>query len=165
VKNILRTALLWLMMLAVPTQGMAAAVMLYCGPGHDGGGARPVTAMHSEGLAARTGHGHASKEASHGHPDHGHSDHGHAAHAAMAGPAAEQPSVDRHHAPGEPSASSASDATCSVCAACCNATALMTQAFALPASAGKLAPLPGGVALPFEFFTDGPRRPPRSFLA
>jgi hypothetical protein len=147
VKRILRTLLLWLMMLALPTQGMAAATLLYCGPVH-AGGATSTPVRPSEVAAAHAEHGHAhmhaSRQAGHVHSDHAQ---------------AELADASAH------SMTPAVDTACSVCAACCSATAIMAKPLFMPAQAEPLAPVRAGTALAVDFFTDGPRRPPRTFLA
>ena len=47
----LRTTLVWLMVLATPMQGYAAATMLYCGPGHHSAATKPETAGHAGSAA------------------------------------------------------------------------------------------------------------------
>jgi hypothetical protein len=158
VKRVLRTLLIVLMMLALPAQGMAAASMLYCGPAHAGGGAKSVAVVPSEMAPAEHGHAHAhvSEETGHAHPDH--------AHAGKA-TAGAQAAVDPEYAQASEHSTNGAAADCSVCAACCSATGLMGAPRVLAARAQALVPAQVTTALAFDFFTEGPRRPPRSSFA
>ena len=98
----LRFLMLWLLMAAVPLQGLAAASMLYCGMGAQHG------AAHSMAVAATLG----PDPTSHGH-DH-ERDHG-----AMA--KAEKSADGQQQLPG-------AEHECSVCAACSKAVAITTVA-------------------------------------
>jgi hypothetical protein len=139
-----RLAVMWLVALALPLQGLAAATMLSCGPGHHRmAAAQPVSApAHDRGA-----HDHAS--ASHAHD------------------------ADQHEAATDPKDRDGTAAgemhqlakfKCSACAACCSATAL-------PSSVITFDPQQHAAdfdALPFapsvQFQTGGPERPPRSSL-
>ena len=51
---LIRTLLIWLLMLAIPAQGVAAAAMAFCGPKHHGGGSavtvdRAASPVHAHG--------------------------------------------------------------------------------------------------------------------
>lgn len=62
-----RLLVLWIMMIAVPFQGYAAAAMLYCGPGHAGAtaavSAEPSVAHDHAQHPHGDGHGHPHQEA------------------------------------------------------------------------------------------------------
>jgi len=52
---LVRTLLIWLLVLAVPAQGAAAATMAFCGPNHHGG---ESTSTHSETSSNASEHSH-----------------------------------------------------------------------------------------------------------
>ena len=133
----LRRVLLWLLMLALPLQGLAGVARLHCadGPGTDAA------------VASHAAHGAAGPAADHSHATAGHphatADHDHGA-AASATP------------------DDGAAASCSACAACCVALALVPQWPQAGASAPRdLVPLPPQ-APATTFLTSGPERPPRS---
>lgn len=132
---------MWLLLLALPMQGVAAATLLHCGPGHHGMqlSDAPV-AQHSAGATTShhgTGHGDA------------------AMHANMPG----------DHAPSAADISKLSKLKCSACASCCLGLALPTAVVALTPFAPADAPVFVIRVEPVGFFTDGPDRPPRLRLA
>lgn len=99
-----RTLLVWLVMAAIPLQGLAAASMLFCGMGAHHAPAQQIAAVkHMKAMQAADG-------ATGGHD---HSKHGHAA--------AEQPekSIDTSNTQ-LPDASH----KCGVCASCCHSIAI-----------------------------------------
>jgi len=137
-----RVLMIVLLALAIPVQGVAVAAMLYCGPDHLAGGTAGHSAGHEGGHVhaqdgpAQTGHEHVQ-------PD------------MLAADLASLPD-----APDQPA-----QAKCSVCAGCCSAAAIAasTSLFSPPG----MEPLPVLMSsgLAYSFITDGPLRPPRSFLA
>ena len=135
---------MWLLALAVPAQGFAAASMLNCGPGHHG----------TVSDQARTNHHHDA----HGHDG---------AAATTAGEADEHVDVASSDAEAAPAhgVHKSKTGSCSACASCCTVTAPPSAAptFEAAPAPDVFQPLaPPGVA---AFLTDGPQRPPRSFLA
>ena len=156
--RLLRIVLTWLLVLAVPAQGFAAASMPNCGAGHHGAVAG----------STQTEHGHGSRpygDAAASHAVSGH-DEAVAVHAGA-------DDTDAAVAPGDPQAVSAAahglhegkTGSCSACASCCTAAVLPSAASTFEAApAPEVFPLPAppGVA---AFLTDGPERPPRAFLA
>ena len=142
--RIWRIAVMWLLALAVPAQGFAAASMLNCGPGHHGTVSGPARADHH-------------------HDAHGHD--GAAAADAEADEAGENVvSNDSEPAPAH-GVHKGKTGSCSACASCCTVTAPPSAVPAFEAAPARdvFQPLaPPGVA---AFLTDGPQRPPRSFLA
>ena len=141
-----RSALMWLLLLALPLQGFAAVTMLNCGPNHQ--------RMWEAALAEPAG--------SHDHATRGHHQH-------------EMSTAGNHHdtasADAETDPSSVHQLNkltkfkCSACAACCIGVALPTAALAF-------ASMPPAEALRFfvpaphvDFVTDGLDRPPRLLLA
>lgn len=138
-RSLLRSLFVWLLALALPLQGIAAAGMQACGPTH--GHTGPVAASVHD-----AGHGHAGA-----HPVHG-DVHGEA-HA---------PAV------GHPSAGAelpAAGHQCGACAACCPAVAL-PSVLVLPAAPASeslvIASVPARLA---SFVPPGLERPPRALLA
>lgn len=141
-----RTALMWLLLVALPLQGFAAATMLHCGPNHHrllGAAAAPANEAHHHAAG------------------------GHHRHATVG--------TDGHHGTvGDDSAKDLSSVQhldnlakfkCSACAACCMGAALPTAAHAMacvpPAmTTAVFVPTPH-----VDFWSDGLDRPPRSFLA
>ena len=139
----LRLALMWLLLLALPLQGIAAATMLHCGPGHHGLQAADAPMAH-----------HDSAENS----DHHHGEAGHVEAAMHAGNGGD-------HAPSAADIAKLSKFKCSACASCCLGLALPTAVVALSTFAPADAPAFVVCVEPVGFFTDGPDRPPRLHLA
>lgn len=143
----LKTLLLSLLMLALPVQGLAAAVGLSCGPAHQHG----LEALNA--LNAFDGHA----------PDAATEDAGHAHHAAHEQHAHHQATDTNDDAVATDLQAAAS--TCSACAACCVGAVI-------PPSAMNLAPVDHGtlaaIAAPTSPFAghipDGLKRPPRPHL-
>jgi hypothetical protein len=149
---LIRTTLIWLMAIALPVQGAAAATMLACGPGHHG-----AAAAHSH-AGGDTVHVHADATEPHIHPE------GHAAPGKADSP---------HHELTSGSESASADGNdvhkaagkCSACASCCTVAVLPTSV--LPIGS---APAVDRVVAFFQaqaavFMTGGPERPPRTILA
>ena len=155
-----RTALVWLVMLAIPTQGFAAATMLYCGPGHQHALTGPEAATPAGYTAVAFQHAAShAQDAQAAHSDHGVHDH------AVSGAQHEESAnvADQASAPG--ASDQSPTAKCSVCALCCNAAAIVSSTLAVPPLSVSPAPVVTVFESPVTFFTDGPKRPPRSFLA
>ena len=142
--TILRSLIVWLVLLAVPFQGFASAAMLACGAGH----ATPAQ-------AAMPHVGHAMTHGMAGHDMSGHDMAAHD-HASMAHAASSQPDTFDH----------GGAHLCSACSACSIGAAIAPAL--LPALAVHAAPL---LSVPID---DGrlpsvhlalPERPPRPFLA
>ena len=127
---------IWLLAVALPLQGVAAATMAHCTPARG----------ESSGAA---GHDHAAPGVPHHHHD----------------AAADTAAAHAAHGAADTTVGDASPLhKCSACAACCIGLALPSAAFALPqppvASTAPAAPSAHEVA----FFTSGPERPPRAQL-
>ena len=152
--RILRITLMWLLALAVPAQGFAAASMLGCGPGQHGAAdtrshAGPMLGApmdeHAAGMTRHSYVGGFDADKDHDHDASGSSVHG---------------DLLKAHAGGK-----FTKGSCSVCASCCMACALPTEMVSFEATplVDFFLPLaPRSVA---PFLTDGPERPPRSVLA
>jgi hypothetical protein len=133
---IVRICLIWLLALAVPLQGVAAATMLVCGPHHQAGGAV-----------------HASPDVQ---PHHHGAHSGDDAHAHHAMPGADVGASGLAQADGH---------TCSACATCCSALALVGT-FGVPACPELASTLFDSVVPSVgRYCADGPDRPPRIHLA
>ena len=144
--RIWRIAVLWLLALAVPAQGFAAAAMLNCAAGHHGAVSGQTQAHH------------------------------HSAHEHDEAAAADTGTEDADEAGGNAASNDAKVAaahglhrgktgSCSACASCCTVAAPPSPVpmfEAMPASDVFQPLTPPGVA---AFLTGGPQRPPRSFLA
>ena len=146
----LRILLMWLIALAVPVQGFAAASMLGCGPGHQGtmtAGAHSVAPHeHRSATPQHTHDAGLEGDASDHHPD----------------PSA---AAKRGGATDAQAAGPSGAGSCSACASCCLAAALpatMLSFRADPVADFIALPMPRSLA---SFFTDGPERPPRPVLA
>jgi hypothetical protein len=137
----LKTFLLWLLIAALPLQGVAAVVKASCGQRH-----------HTAMMAADA----AGHESSHAHEE----GEGHHGHGAMAASDHELPNTGKD----SPSGSTLPHPACSACAACCvGAVAPPASAPLTPASdeVGKAIPAP---ILSFTgFIPPGLERPPKSF--
>jgi hypothetical protein len=132
---------MWLVALALPVQGVAAATMLHCGSESGHAGAVVVDkAIHAKSdspamAAAATEHTH--------HGVHGHVD--------AAEPAHDHASHDK--------------GGCSACASCCSAAALlMSPGMPMAATVVRAAAIALPTTLVVAFLTDGPDRPPRSIF-
>ncbi len=135
--SLLRLALLWLVMAALPLQGFAAASMLFCGP---------------------SGHASAAQQDSHDHASHS-QDGGHKHDAAHADTASSQP---QEGGPQTGAATVDDGHSCPICASCCNLVALSeTPALHLSTDAPRSPPLEG----PSRVLTRDaptPDKPPRA---
>ena len=127
---------MWLMLLALPLQGYAAAVGLHCGPQPQGVAHGSIDASvtlvtlvtlvtHDASAATPACHGGAST-----HP-----------------------------------IGTVSKFKCSACAACCFAAAFPSSALTFESVAPVTSPVFAAPAPVVGFFTDGPDRPPRSLLS
>lgn len=145
--RLVRTLLMWLLVLAVPVQGTAAATMAFCGSNHHGAG----QAAHLEQPTAAV-HVHEHHDDADG--DHHHAQAAHdedATATAQAAPHAKLVHADKHK--------------CSACASCCTVAALPSaiKAFQPDLLADSFLPLvPRGVTL---LLPGGLERPPRFVLA
>lgn len=146
-KRRIRIVLTWLLLAALPLQGVAGVTMLHCGPSHH-------ETMASLPPAQPAPHQHADAEHRHHHPAPG---------AAEGVTTVSSASVDD----AMPAADLATLTTqqCSACASCCVGAALPVARVVVEPIAPALPP-PFVVGTPtVGFFTDGPDRPPRLPLA
>ena len=145
---LIRALLIWLLVLAVPAQGAAAATMAFCGPNHHGGG----------GAAQMQ----ATAPTHHAHPDGAvASEHQHF----QATAAADEDSSASEDSVASAKGSHASKHKCSACASCCSVGAILSSVLAVPAPV--FAPTVFSALVPSvdTFAADGPDRPPRMVLA
>lgn len=153
-----RAFLVWVMVIAMPVQGMATSAMVVCGPSHE---------RMTQGLMLDAP-GVASSRAAHGHDDSA-MDHGvhqgEHVHPASGGPVADLPSAGAdvdgtvglfpHHG----------KFSCSACAACCSALALPAS-FVLPEPSTPVHLVRMASVEPVASHQpDGLERPPRTILA
>lgn len=148
-KRSLHLLLCWLLLVALPLQGWAAASMALCASTHAGPGLASVPA-HSAGEAHAPCHTHAQSD------PHGH------VHRAVDRPSAAEAGVD----PTDPAATatlSSGAGGCAVCAWCAHAvSSLPATGSACPAVAAGRGFEPASRALPaLSFLTPGLERPPR----
>jgi hypothetical protein len=138
-----RLVLAFLLVAAIPLQGLAAATMTLCASGHASSLGNPTAAAHD----AMSGHHRA---------DH------HMHHRESAASAEGDRSVDRtSHA----SLDKQSKPKCSVCASCCSAAAMPSPAIVFAAVVPTAFFAPTVSIGPPAFLTAGLERPPRAFLA
>jgi hypothetical protein len=142
-RKLARFIVMWLIAVALPFQGVAAATMLHCGS------ANPAPAASAHEGHAHHHHGADSTASSAGTPSHHHGDH----HGATAD-STSTPPLSHHQADGK--------ASCSACASCCSALALpttpvivATHTVADTITTLRLLPV-------VAFLTGGPERPPRT---
>jgi hypothetical protein len=141
----LRSLLIWLMVLAMPIQAVAAAGMQHCGAVHRLMQVVPTAAV------ALDGHDPVHEATPHQHAD-------------AAGLDIEMSAGDPSDA-GLNSTALGDDYTCSACANCCSAVALPASLVRLPAPSieAHAAALPATNVV--SFMSGGIDRPPRTFLA
>ncbi len=158
----IRTLLIWLLVLAVPAQGAAAATMAMCGPNHHAGGpGAALVHVLAGGISSESQHNvphaHSNDHAQHGpatHAAHDH-DHNHTMADVPAAGEASAPTQGMH----------AGQHKCSACASCCSVSAMLSPVLAVPVP--EVAPTVFSVVVPNveAFSADGPDRPPRIILA
>ncbi|MCU0923671.1 MAG: hypothetical protein MUF16_25660 [Burkholderiaceae bacterium] len=141
-RSIWRSVLTWLLVLAMPVQGIAAIGTQHCAPTHRG----IDLPAKAEQAQPRHAHGHARAEA-------------------VLAAVNESPVLGPDHSMNAEHAISTAYSNCSACAACCLALGLPSGALDLPAWAegSSLAP-PTMTGMP-SFVAGGLDRPPRNFLA
>ena len=153
--RVVRAFLVWVMVFAMPVQGMAASAMLFCGPSHE----RMMQGLVLDASASAPSHaGDAMHEmAAMDHGDHEHADSG--------APVASEPdmgadgdgmgSLFPHHG----------KFSCSACAACCTTLALPVS-FEQPQAVRTAHALRSSPVAPVASHQpDGLDRPPRAVLA
>jgi len=145
---LIRALLIWLLVLAVPAQGAAAATMAFCGPNHHGGGA---TAKLQPAAPANHAHHEGAVATEQEHPQ----------------AAAQTDEVSSAAAVTVVSAkvSDASKHKCSACASCCSVGAILSSVLAVPAPVFTPTVFSAVVPGVDTFASDGPDRPPRIVLA
>ena len=144
---VIRTFLIWLLVLAAPAQGAVAVTMVLCAPSHHGGAVSPAaqpapptnrTVLVSLEAAASTSTGQL----------------GHHKGASDLSAASSEP------AQGGPAANQ----TCSACASCCPVGAILSAGLAVPAPVVTSTVFGTVVSAVKASPTDGPDRPPRLVL-
>lgn len=147
-KPILRTVLLWVMVFAMPVQGMAASLMTFCGPSH--------TRM-MQGVEAD----HAGKSSAHAH-DHG-EQHPSSVHAALGDGDGSDRDSTFHDGGGLVSV--LGQFSCSACAACCSVMGFPAN-MQFPRQPEFVQAIPSPSIVPVQsHLPDGLDRPPREILA
>lgn len=143
--SLIKTLLIWMLVLAIPAQGVAAAGMAFCGPHHHGGGA---AAQMQPGAPATHAHHDGAAEAQHDHP--------HAA-AQVDKVSSASAAFDK--------ASDAGKHKCSACASCCSAGAILSSVLAVVSPLFAPTVITAVAPSVDMFAADGPERPPRIVLA
>ena len=141
-----RKALMWLLLLALPLQGFAAATMINCGPNHH----RMFSAAVTDRIES---HHHAAVE------PHQHSMGMADDHREMVGEAGTTDLPSVHHL------DKLSKFKCSACAACCIGAALPTAALAIASVPPAMMTASFVPTLHADFLADGLDPPPRLLLA
>ncbi len=151
----LRKFIVFMLVLALPTPGFAAAGMLACSPGH----ARMVAAPALDNRPAEAAQA----------PQYDYGSHHHAlndAHDPVLQDATAGHTMQVADAvSGAGALDTQAGTKCSACAACCFGAALVTGSVLSGTPEFSLTPLAASFPAPVSFITDGPIRPPRSFLA
>lgn len=138
--------MIWLLVLAIPAQGVAAATMAFCGPNHHSGGSATIAQQ------ATAEHRHQALDVQAAHYPHDEAQAVDSASNTDEIPAATKfVNADKH--------------TCSACASCCSAAAIFNTALVVPAP--ELTPTAFVAVVPAvdNFAADGLDRPPRIHLA
>ena len=148
---LVRLLVVWLLTLALPVQGFAAAAMLHCAGGHHDSAAAVTAGVHDHAM-----HMHASVAVS-GTPEMASSYDESASRAASV-------ETDRTPSPAATKHPKVVLSKCSACAVCCAVAYLPTAVLAFPPSVPAEMPATVESQAPAAFFTDGPDRPPRLFL-
>lgn len=141
---LIRTLLVWLLVLAVPAQGAAAVTMAFCGPNHHSGSA--ATSARQAAPAEHASH-HRDGQST---PEHHE----------MAAQADDVDSASASTAT-VASGSHAVKQKCSACASCCSLGAMLSPPLAVPAPAVTPTEFTAVVPTVSAFAADGPDRPPR----
>ena len=148
---LMRSLLIWLLVLALPAQGFAVAAMVGCGLRHQAavgaGGAAQVPHPHPHDAAGRAAH-----------------DFHHAALPAPTGDAGDA-SASSGPAPDATAAVAADSHKCSACASCCSAGAILNTVPSVPMPEFATLVFADWVVSVAPFAVDGPDRPPRRILA
>jgi hypothetical protein len=124
--------IVWLLAVALPVQGLAAATMLHCAPQRS----------HTTSSSAPAGHEHHGAAHAQQHHDASAHDHG---------------STSDHHASVKTPLQK-----CSACATCCIGVALPSSAQSVPEPLAAAGARPEPVLVHAAFLTSGPDRPPRA---
>ena len=148
---LVRMLVVWLLALALPVQGFAAATMLQCAGGHHDSAAAVTASGHDNAMHMRASD--AVGEMS-GMPSHDGS-----------APSVSSVGIDKASSPTTTNDPKAFVGKCSACAVCCAVAYLPTAVLAFPPSVPAEMPATFESQAPAAFFTDGPDRPPRLFLA
>jgi hypothetical protein len=142
--RLIKTLLIWLLMLAIPAQGIAAGMQLSCGPMHHG------ASMDKTHAAP---HSHDQTSAGDDHQHHDHHD--------MA-----QQADDTAASSDVADAGSTHAGTCSACAACCVGAAMVSSTLNVLPHDGNVSTTVATLSASFTgFIPAGLERPPRVFLS
>ena len=154
-QRVFRAFLVWVMVIAMPVQGMAASVMLFCGPSHE----RMMQGLMADAPVSPSSHaanpGREPAATGHGVHEHASPEYPVADEPAAGADASGVNGLSKHHG----------KFTCSACAACCSALVLPASfVLPVPSSPEHLAPM-SPVEPVASHQPDGLDRPPRTVLA
>ncbi len=144
--GLVRTLLVWLLVLAVPAQGAAAATMAFCAPTHHG-----VEKVIASEQGAMAGHLHSAS--------------GDQAHHHLAADVADVVQTSSTDEAASAGLTPADPHKCSACAACCLAGAILGAMPRVAAAEAGPTSFDAVVTSVPRFTTGGPDRPPRVVLA
>lgn len=142
--SVIRVLLIWLMVVAVPAQGAAAATMAFCGPNHHGGTAPALAVSAAAGERVHQGHEVGGREVD-------------------ADASSRVASADDDSA--SVKAGKATKHKCSACASCCSQGAILTMVPGVPATDPAREVFITAAPTVDAFAADSPDRPPRSDFA
>ena len=147
-----RILVIWLLTFALPVQGFAAVTMLHCAGGHHDSAAAVATDGHDHAMHVRASDaiGEMSDMASS---------------YDESAPRGASVQTDKSSSPAATAHPKTVLSKCSACAVCCSVAYLPTAVLAFPPSMPAEMPSTFESQAPAAFFTDGPDRPPRLFLA
>ncbi len=145
---LVRTILIWLLVVAVPAQGAVAATMAFCGPNHHGGG---TSAQAQATAPAHHAHHDASSAPDHEHP--------------QVAPLTDDVASFAATAATSGKSSHSAQHKCSACASCCSLGAILSSVLAVPAPVFGPTVFSAVVPSVDAFAAEGPDRPPRHVLA
>lgn len=147
----LRATFIWLVMLAIPLQGIAASAMLHCGPGHE---RQMVQASATDHHGSHRGLGSVHHDPAEDHqPDH------------VETAAPDVASADDRQPAAQADQAQLGKFKCSACAQCCASVALLDRVSdPIRLEPVSIAPVIAADDYP-QVAQTGPERPPRPFLA
>ena len=150
--------MIWLVALAVPAQGMAAVVMIHCGPAHGGVQAAQPNHRALPG-PSQVAHG---EHAAHGHASHLAPDAGADSDTGQSATSPDGSGIAQADKVADPAKDAkATYQKCSACASCCGGLALPSTVFMVPTIDAAREVTVLSLSEAASVVIDGPERPPR----